>query len=111
MSCRLAARLSCVLVPLSLAMSACGTIAENTNMLSDDKIVSQSAGALGFEPGELTLESRRTEGTNTYANLKSKSGQEYACIINGGNLLTMGISNPPSCAKKGEPIHTMVPGQ
>ena len=89
---------------LLLVLTGCNTIAAKTNVLDDDKIKSQSAGALGYEPSQLTLVSRRTEGVNTYANLKTSDGKEFVCIINGGNLLSMGMTNPPACNKKGEPI-------
>lgn len=49
---------------------------------------------------------RRTEGTNTYVNLKSKDSKEFTCVINGGNLMSMGMTNPPMCNRKGEPIRT-----
>jgi hypothetical protein len=88
------------------AICGCASIAENTNMISDEKAVSQSAGALGYSPNDLTLTDRRTEGTNTYVNLEAKDGKEFTCIINGGNMLSMGLVNPPMCGKKGEPINT-----
>jgi len=91
-------------IALLVALTGCSAIAAKTNVLDDDKIKSQSAGALGYEPSQLTLVSRRTEGTNTYANLKTSDGKEFVCIINGGNLLSMGMTNPPACNKKGEPI-------
>lgn len=94
---------ACGLVCLA---AGCSTIAEKTNMISDEKIKSESAAALGLHADELTLVSRRTEGTNTYADLKTKKGKEFTCMFNGGNLLTGGIVNPPSCAKKGEPLKT-----
>lgn len=90
---------------LSLAATGCATFAGGTNMLSDERIVSESAGALGYPPSELTLVSRRTEGTNTYAALKGKDGKEFNCIINGGNFLSMGMTNPPMCGRKGESIN------
>jgi len=58
-----------------VALTGCSAIAAKTNVLDDDKIKSQSAGALGYEPSQLTLVSRRTEGTNTYANLKTSDGK------------------------------------
>lgn len=85
-------------------LSGCNAIATSTNMLSDDDLKSQTAGALGYDPSELTVVNRRTEGTNTYVSIKAKDKQEFNCIINGGNLLTFGMTNPPSCAKKGEVI-------
>lgn len=68
--------------------------------MSDDKVKSEAAGALGYEPSQLTLVSRRTEGTNTYATLRASDGKEFACTINGGNLLSAGMVNPPTCTQK-----------
>lgn len=90
-----------------IVMSGCASIAESTNMLTDEKVLSQSAGALGYSPNELSIVNRRTEGTNTYVNLIGvKDKKEYTCIINGGNALSFGMSNPPMCNKKGERINT-----
>ena len=84
--------------------TGCASLATGTNMLSDERIKSESSGALGYSPEELSIVSRRTEGVNTYVNLKAKDGKEFTCIINGGNLLSMGLTNPPMCNKKGEPV-------
>jgi hypothetical protein len=88
------------------SISGCAAIAGSTNMLTDEKIKSDTSGALGYSPDDLTITSRRTEGVNTYVNLKAKDRREFTCILNGGNLLTMGIVNPPMCNKKGQPIQT-----
>lgn len=85
--------------------SSLGGIAESTNTLSNDKILSQSAGVLGYSPSELSIVSKRTESTNTYVNLVSKNKKEFVCIINGGNLFSLGMTNPPVCGKKGERIN------
>lgn len=85
-------------------LTGCASLATGTNMLSDERIKSESSGALGYSPDELNIVSRRTEGVNTYVNLKAKDGKEFTCIINGGNLLSMGLTNPPMCNKKGEPV-------
>lgn len=90
----------------ALALGGCASLAESTNTLSDEKILSQTAGTLGYSPKDLTITSRRTEGTNTYVDLKTKDKKEFVCVLNGGNLLTFGMTNPPSCNKKGEPIKT-----
>jgi uncharacterized lipoprotein len=84
----------------ALALAGCSTVAEKTNFVSDDKLKSQAAGTLGYAPSDLTLVSRRTEGTNTYVVLKASDKKEFACTVNGGNLLTMGMVNPPSCNKR-----------
>jgi len=83
----------------------CSTIAEKTNILTDEKILSQTSGALGYSPNDLTIMDRRIDGTNTYVNLKAKDKKEFTCIINGGNFLTMGMTNPPMCGKKGSQIN------
>jgi hypothetical protein len=97
---RSAAEFFCVLT----SVAGCSTVASKTNMLTDDSIKSDTGGVLGLSPKQLTIVERRTEGTNTFVQLKANTGQEYACTINGGNLLTFGMVNPPMCAKKSEPI-------
>lgn len=84
--------------------AGCSSIAGSTNMLTDEKIKSSTSGALGYSPDEVAIVNRRTDGTNTYVNLKAKDGKEYTCIINGGNILTFGMTNPPACNRKGQPI-------
>ncbi len=93
---------------LILLMGGCSTIAGKSNTLTDERIKSESAGALGYDPAQLTIASRRTEGTNTYVNLTAVDGKQFSCIINGGNILTFGMINPPRCSKKGEPINGSV---
>ncbi|MBL8516774.1 MAG: hypothetical protein JNM76_07365 [Betaproteobacteria bacterium] len=81
-------------------LAGCATVAGGTNMLTDERIVAESAGALGLAPSDLALLSRRTAGTNTYATLRGKDKAEYACVINGGNLLSFGMVNPPTCSRR-----------
>ncbi|QPF71668.1 hypothetical protein G8A07_01145 [Roseateles sp. DAIF2] len=89
---------SCVLLLLAAALlGGCSSIAGSTNMLSDERLVAEAAGALGKAPADLKLLSRQTSGTNTYAVLRGKDGKEHSCTINGGNLLSFGMVNPPSC--------------
>jgi len=93
-----------VTVTTLVLLSGCNALASKTNMLSDDDVKSQSAGALGYAPADLTVINRRTQGTNTYVLLKTNDNKQFNCIINGGNILTFGMSNPPNCAPKGQPI-------
>jgi len=93
-----------IVIYAAIGCSGCASLAAGTNTLSDERIKSESSGALGYSPDELNIVSRRTEGTNTYVSLKAKDGKEFTCIINGGNLLSMGMTNPPMCNKKGEPV-------
>jgi len=85
---------------LVLTLSGCAVVAEKTNFLSDTDLKSQAAGALGYTTADITLVSRRTEGTNTYAVVKTMDNKNFNCIVNGGNLLTMGMVNPPTCNQK-----------
>jgi hypothetical protein len=89
---------------LAILAAGCSTFAGSTNVLSDERIRSESAGALGYDPADLSIVSRRTEGTNTYVSLKANDSEEFTCIINGGNFLSMGMTNPPMCSRKGEPV-------
>jgi len=92
----------------TLLFSGCASIAGSSHtMLTDDRIRSESSAALGYAPEDLTLVSRRAEGLNTYASLKARDGKEFTCMINGGNWLSMGLTNPPMCSRKGEPIKAM----
>lgn len=90
----------------AFAFAGCTTIATKTNVLSDERILSETSGVLGYAPKDLTILDRRTEGVNTYVRLKAKDKKEFNCTINGGNLLSMGVTNPPMCGKKGEPVKT-----
>jgi hypothetical protein len=87
-------------VSVAIIVTGCATVAENTTIISDERLVSQSAGALGYTPSDLTITSRRTEGVNTYVDLKAKDKKEFTCVINGGNLLSFGMTNPPQCNRK-----------
>ncbi len=90
----------------SFAFTGCAMIASHTNMLTSAKIKSITSGALGYQPSDLTITSKRIDGTNTYVNLRTTDGKDFTCIINGGNILTLGMTNPPMCNKKGEPINS-----
>ncbi len=86
-------KLICVML-VSLSSAAC-----QTTLLSDDRIAASTAGALGVPISELKVSDRRTDGpTNTSYKATTKKGV-YACIINGGSVLSAGIVNPPTCNK------------
>lgn len=81
-------------------MAGCSTIAEKTNFMSDDQIKSKVGGTLGYAPDAVTILSRRTSGTDTYVDVRVQGKKTYACTLNGGNLLTAGMINPPTCNPK-----------
>lgn len=94
---------------ISLACAACSTIAQKTNMLSDADLTTKSAEVIGVPASSLTLLDRHTDGVNTYADFRAANGAQYHCQINGGNLLSMGMTNPPNCAKAGTPLAQSAP--
>lgn len=81
-------------------MSGCSTIAEKTNFLSDEQIKSKVGGTIGAAPDAVTILSRRTSGTDTYVDVRVQGKKNYSCTLNGGNLLTAGLVNPPTCNPK-----------
>lgn len=82
---------------LVASLAGCSAVATKTNTLSDERILSETGGVLGLSPSDLTLVERRTQGVNTYVTLKARDGKTYACTVNGGNLFSFGMTNPPVC--------------
>jgi hypothetical protein len=76
----------------AMALTGCAS-----QLLSDERIISNTAGVLGVPPADLTISDRRTEATNTYYIARTRNGASYACTINGGNALTFGMVNSPFC--------------
>ena len=75
-----------------------GLAACQDQMMSNDRMASSIAGVLGVPPSDLSLTNRRSDGaTNTYVLAHVTGGKTYACTINGGGLLAMGLMAPPSC--------------
>lgn len=91
---------------LAATISGCSSIAGGTNTLSDEKIKAHTSGVLGYTPNQITITSKQVQGTNTYVNLKASDKKEFTCVINGGNIFTLGMVNPPSCARKGQAINS-----
>jgi hypothetical protein len=88
---------SAIMIACLGGMSAC-----QTTLLSNDRIVSETAGVLGVPQSELSISDRVRDGpTNTrYMAADSKTGARYACVINGGGALALGMVNPPTCNKQ-----------
>lgn len=78
---------------VSLVLTGC-----QAQMMSNDRMASSIAGTLGVSVSDVTLSDRRTDGpTNTYVVATLSDGKRFACTVNGGGLLAMGIVNPPAC--------------
>lgn len=77
----------------SLALSGCAS-----TLLSDARIRDNTAMALN-EPS-VAISNRRDDGmTNTYYTARTARAS-YACTINGGGVLAMGLTNPPQCTRQ-----------
>ena len=79
----------------SLALAGCAS-----QILSDDRIRDNTALALNVPPTSLVISDRRYDGmTNTYYTARTFRGT-YACVINGGSVMAMGMTNPPDCSRR-----------
>lgn len=86
-----------------IAVCACLSAGCASQILSDERIRTNTAGVLGESAESVSISNRREQTPNTYYTATIKSGAEYDCLINGGNVMTLGMVNPPLCNKKGEP--------
>jgi hypothetical protein len=69
-------------------------------ILSDDRIRDNTALALNMPARSIVISDRRYDGmTNTYYTARTSRGT-YACIINGGSVMAMGMTNPPECSRR-----------
>ena len=80
---------------VSMALAGCA----NT-LLSDDRIRDNTSIALNLPPSAVTISNRRYDGaTNTYYTATTSRGS-YNCLINGGSVMAMGMTNPPQCTRQ-----------
>ena len=49
---------------------------------------------------KIKIENVRHEMTNTFYVATTRSGEQYACILNGGNVMTFGMTNPAICNRR-----------
>jgi hypothetical protein len=72
--------------------------------VTDEAIVDRTAFALGLSKGDFTVSNRSNDGVSTRYAVRTKSGQEYQCMI-GGSLSVLGRqASEALCTKKGEPM-------
>jgi hypothetical protein len=78
------------------ALSGCAS-----QLLTEDRLLSNTADVLFVKPSDLTITERKEKVPNTfYVATINKTGRQYNCIVNGGSVLTLGITNPPMCNPK-----------
>ena len=82
----------------SLALSACAD-----TMLSDSRIRDSTALALNQPASVITISGRRGDGPmNTYYVADTPKGS-YRCLIGGGSISQLGITEAPVCSPLGSP--------
>jgi hypothetical protein len=87
-------------LPTSVALVAVtGLTGCADQMLSDGRIADSTATAIGTTPDNITISGRHSDMTNTSYIAQTTAGLRYTCTINGGGLLAVGMTNPPSCTK------------
>ena len=96
-------RYTLLILPL-LLVSGCAIGLGQGQLLSDERILQETARALSLEPSDITISDRETSGVNTYYTVTTIDGRELNCLLNGGNILSLGLTNPPLCAKPGETL-------
>jgi hypothetical protein len=83
-----------VLVAL-LSLAGCAD-----KILSDGRIRDNTALALNMPATAVVISDRRYDGmTNTYYTARTSRGT-YACVINGGSVMAMGMTNRPECSRR-----------
>jgi len=87
-------------VAAAVMVVGCSSVAAKTNILSESDLLSKSADALGYPVSELQILEQRVNGADTYVALMTRGGKYYSCVINGGNLLSLGMTNPAICRSK-----------
>ena len=69
-------------------------------LLSDDRIRDSTALALNVPATSVVISERRYDGmTNTYYAARTSHGI-FSCVINGGSVMAMGMTNPPQCSRR-----------
>ncbi len=79
----------------SLALGGCAD-----KLLSDDHIRQDTALALNQPASAISIADRRYDGgTYTYYTARTPRGT-FGCIIDGGTVMAMGMTNPPQCSRQ-----------
>ena len=83
-----------------LSTLACITLLGGcVSTLTPDRVREETSAAIGVPADEITVSNQRQEMTNTFYTATTRSGERYACTLNGGNIMTLGMTNPAICNK------------
>ncbi len=71
-------------------------------MLGNDRARDSISGALGLLSTDVTVVERRADGpTNTNFIVDTRANGRFVCTINGGNIMTFGMTNGAFCRRPG----------
>ena len=80
-----------------LSAAGCSSIASRTSTLSDERILSETGGVPGMSRRNSPSRNAAPKAPAPIVTLKARNGRTYACTVNGRNLLSFGMTNPPVC--------------
>ena len=86
-------------IPLLVACALAGCADQ---MLGSDRARDSISGSLGLPAADVTIVERRADGpTNTNFIVDTRANGRFVCTINGGNIMTFGLTNGAFCRRPG----------
>ena len=90
------------LLPVALLLACIPLASCADQLLSDDRAIGSISGSLGIPASEVRVVGRRADGpTNTNFIVETEKNGRYVCTINGGNVMTFGMTNGAACRRPG----------
>ena len=94
---RTAYRAAAVALAIPLLAAGCAD-----QMLGSDRAKDSISGSLGLPAADVTIIERRADGpTNTNFLVDTRANGRFVCTINGGNIMTFGLTNGAYCRRPG----------
>ena len=94
---RTAYRAAAVALAIPLLAAGCAD-----QMLGSDRARASISGSLGLPTADVAIVGRRADGpTNTNLIVDTRANGRFVCTINGGNIMTFGMTNGAFCRRPG----------
>ncbi len=91
-------RSAVIIVVFSFFLAGCGM-----RPVTDEHLRANTAGVLGVNPDDVTISHKNQQQYSTYYQARTKSGKEYTCVFDLGDMYTgYGVA---TCSEKGKPLH------
>jgi hypothetical protein len=81
-----------------ISITSCSTLM-GSELHSDDSLRSDIALSLGMNPQDISIESRKNQGNDTYLTIETNKGEKMACSFYGGGIMGLGMKTQPTCNK------------